>query len=287
MTVIDPGADVPRRLFLLGCPRSRTTVAQTVISQACALVTMWTNWWLASSGTRLLNGPEGEPREVTRPFAQRRVTARLTEMGLTLPEGFRVEEALDRLAIKVGAVGWLEKTPLHVLALDEIEAEVPGAQFVHLLREPGEVVASFLRRAATNPGMRGAAWQAVQGNCEAIWRECALATLGRHGQANHLLIDSDAFVTDPETVTKQVARFVDVPYRAPDDPGRVAQARALEPSPRPWKQDAAGAVRRIEHEDNPELGPLEPQTVQIWRQARDLLRGPNGSARSAAEEVDR
>ena len=115
-----PGADVPRRLFLLGCPRSRTTVAQTVISQACALVTMWTNWWLASSGTRLLNGPEGEPREVTRPFAQRRVTARLTEMGLTLPEGFRVEEALDRLAIKVGAVGWLEKTPLHVLALDEI-----------------------------------------------------------------------------------------------------------------------------------------------------------------------
>jgi len=271
-----------RRVFLLGCPRSRTTVAQTVISQACNLVTMSTNWWLTSAGTRLLNGPEGEPRAVTRPFAQRRVTDRLKEAGVALPEGFRVEEALDRLATETSSAGWLEKTPLHVLALEEIEADVPGARFVHLVREPGEVVVSFLRRSAASPGMRGAAWQGVQANCEAIWRECVLATLERRGKANHLLVGSEGFVADPETVAEQVAGFTGVVYRPPDNPSRVAQARALEPSTRPWKKDAAGPVRRIDHQNTPTLGPLDPWTVQLWRQARELL----GSEESpAAEEV--
>lgn len=284
VTMNDAGMQTPgRRVFLLGCPRSRTTVTQAVISQACALVTISTNWWLTSSGTRLLNGPEGQPREVTRLFAQRRVTARLTQAGLTLPEGFRVEEALDRLAAETGAVGWLEKTPLHVLALDEIEADVTGARFVHLVREPGEVVASFLRRAAANSGMRGSAWQAVQSNCEAIWRECVLATLVQTGKANHLLVDSNTFVTDPEAVVECVAGFVGVPYRSPGNLDRVAEARALEPSARPWKQDAAGPVRRIDHEDTPELGPLEPVTVQTWRQVRHRLDDPKDTIRSAAK----
>lgn len=279
MTEKTAGIRTPgRRVFLLGCPRSRTTVAQTVISQACSLVTMSTNWWLTSSGTQLLNGPEGEPREVTRQFAQQRVTNRLHEAGVTLLEGFRVEEALDRLATETAAVGWLEKTPLHVLALAEIEADVSGARFVHLVREPGEVVASFLRRAVANPGMRGAAWQAVQGNCEAIWRECVLATLQRHGEANHLLVGSEAFVTDPEAVAERVAGFAGVAYRPPDNPGRVAQARAFEPSARAWKQDAAGPVRRIDHWEATHLGPLEPATVRIWRQARELLGAANSSA---------
>jgi Sulfotransferase family len=276
-----------RRVFLLGCPRSRTTVAQTVISQACALVTISTNWWLTSSGTRLLNGSDGEPREVTRPFAQERVKGRLAEAGVALPEEFGVEAALDRLAVEAGAVGWLEKTPLHVLALDEIESEVTGARFVHLVREPGEVVASFLRRAAANPGMRGAAWQGMQGNCEEIWRACVLATLERHNQANHVLVDSEAFVDDPEAVAKRIARFAEVPYRAPDDPGRIAQAGAVEPSVRPWKRDAVGPVRRIEHEDQGQVGPLAPQTVELWQQVRELMNPPNSSTGSAAVGVDR
>ena len=267
-----------RRVFLLGCPRSRTTVAQTVLSQACALVTMSTNWWLTSSGTRLLNGPEGEPREVTRPFAQRRVSDYLKEAGVMLPEGFGVGEALDRLAAESGAVGWLEKTPLHVLAVTEIEADVPGARFVHLVREPGQVVASFLRRAVANPEMRGAAWQRVQEYCEAIWREWVLATLQRYGQANHLLVASEAFVTDPEAEAMQVAGFVGVAYRAPDHPGRVVQAHALEPSARAWKQDAVGPVRRIEHQDSPQLRALDPVTVALWRQVRELLGDVNSPA---------
>jgi hypothetical protein len=88
------------------------------------------------------------------------------------------------LAIVIGAAGWLEKTPVHVLALKEIEAEIAASRMVHLLRDPAEVVASFLRRAAANPDMRGAAWQSDQTRCEAIWRDCVAASLAVAGKAN-------------------------------------------------------------------------------------------------------
>ena len=240
----------PVRALLVGCPRSRTTVAQTVLSQACGLVPVSSNWWLTASVTHLLSGGEGEPREVTRPFARRRVANLLAEVGVELSEGFRVEEALDRLAVTSGAAGWLEKTPVHVLALDEIEAEVAAVRVVHLLRDPGEVVASFLRRAAANPDMRGAAWQSDQDRCEAIWRACAAASLRVAGKANHLLVDAAEFVADPEAVARRVAGFLAVRYLPPENMDRVAAAAAAVPSSRPWKRDAAGPVQVIEHEDS-------------------------------------
>jgi hypothetical protein len=261
-----------RRVFLVGCPRSRTTVAQTVLSQVAGLVTTRsTNWWLEGEGTWLLNGPQGEPREVTRPFAVDRVAEELRRVaGVVLPPGFRVEEALDQLAVASGARGWLEKTPLHVLSIAEIESEVSGARFVHLVRGPEAVVASFIRRAAANPDMRGAAWQSVQGNCEAIWRTCAHATLATRGRSAHLVVDSEAFVADPEGQARRVADFLDLPYRAPDDPARAAVAAAARPSPRPWKKDAAGPVRAFEHRPLP-LRPLEAETVAVWRRVVDAF----------------
>lgn len=260
-----------RRVFLVGCPRSRTTVAQTVFSLAFALESISTNWWLTGSSTRLLNGPEGESREVTRPFARRRVAARLAERGVRLSEGFGVQEALDRLAAESGAPGWLEKTPLHVLAVDEIEAEVAGARFVHLVRDPQEVVASFLRRAAENPDMRGASWQSDQAHCEAIWRACVGASLQHQGRANHLLIDSGAFVMDSEATAQRVATFVNTAYRPSDDPARVAAASHLKASERVWKQEAVGPVRQIEHPMRPNVGPLEAETSQLWARVQALM----------------
>src|SRR5690349_6150327 len=103
-----------RRVFLLGCPRSRTTVSQTVIAQACNLATMAsTNWYLEHASTRLLNGMEGMSRADARRWAHERITTHLRKaIGIELPEEFRLEDALDRLASGTGAPGWLEKTPL-------------------------------------------------------------------------------------------------------------------------------------------------------------------------------
>lgn len=272
-----------RRLFVLGSPRSRTTVVQTVLAQACDLATMAsTNWWLEHRITRVLNGDEGMSRAQARPFAIQRICAHVAAAtGIVLPEPFRIEDALDRLALETGAVGWLEKTPMHVLAIPEIERDVPHARFVHVIREPAAVLRSLIRRARANPGMIGAAFQSRQKNGEAVWRACVHATLQQHGKPQHLVIDSEAFVADPEADAVRVATLLDIDYRTPNDPGRVRAAQAARPSPRPWKSDATGPVRRITHADQIPLEPLDTDTVMLWEHAQHTL----SLARYAAKET--
>jgi hypothetical protein len=261
------------RVFLVGSPRSRTTVAQTVISQACNLATMAsTNWYLEHRSTRLLNGLEGWTRERARPFAVDRVATHVQrETGVVLPDGFRLEEALDLLAAQTGALGWLEKTPLHVLALAEIAAEIPDARVIHVVRDPEAVIASLIRRAHDNPGMLGARHQGNQKNDEAVWRECLRATLQHHGMSNHLVIYSELFVDNPEAEAARAAAFLEVAYRPPHHPDRITAAQAATPSRRPWKRDATGSVRRISHDDDIVLEPLDPETESLWQHAQQVL----------------
>jgi hypothetical protein len=263
----------PRRVFLFGCPRSRTTVGQRVISQAANLATMpSTNWYLEHASTRILNGMEGSSREEARPFAIDRIRTHVREVtGVELPDEFGLAEALDRLATETGSLGWLEKTPLHVLSIPEIEHEIPDARFLHFIRDPEAVVLSLVRRASANPAMFGARHQLDQKHDEATWRACLRASLAQHGRDNHLLVHSEAFVDDPEAVAQRVTRFLQMPYRPPEDPDRAAAAAATVPSHRPWKRDAAGPVRRMEHESDLQLSPLDAETEALWRDAQAAL----------------
>jgi hypothetical protein len=231
-----------------------------------------TNWYLEHRATRLLNGAEGMSRADARPFARDRIRAHLRDtLGIHLPEGFTLDAALDEMAAASGAAGWLEKTPLHVLSIAEIDTDIPDAHFVHLVRDPAGVVTSLLRRARDNEGMVGRAHQSVQANDEAVWRACVRATLEQHGRPGHLVLDSESFLADPETAATRVAGFLHLPYRDPTHPDRVRAQQATRPSHRPWKADAAGPVRSISHPDSITLQPLEPATEQLWDHTRHVL----------------
>ncbi len=268
-----PPDALPCRVFLVGSPRSRTTVSQNIVALACNLATMRsTNWYLGHPITLVLNGPVGETREAMRPRAIQRVADHVRDTtGLLLPAVFRLQDAFDRLATETGSVGWLEKTPIHVLAIPEIEGDVPGARFVHLVRDPMGVVASLMRRARDHPDMFGASYQRVQVNAETIWRACTQATLDCRDKPNHIVVYSESFVDDPETEAARVAKFLDVPYRAPDHSDRIAAARLVVPSHRAWKKDAVGPVRRIEHDDAIRMRDLSLETQALWKKVRSVM----------------
>ncbi|MGH9941825.1 MAG: sulfotransferase family protein [Pyrinomonadaceae bacterium] len=57
--------------------------------------------------------------------------------------------ASDHLARLAGKGRWLEKTPTHVLQIDQIIDSVPGALFVEIVRDPRDVLASKKTRRAS------------------------------------------------------------------------------------------------------------------------------------------
>jgi hypothetical protein len=60
---------------------------------------------------------------------------------------------MDAHAQAHNAQGWLEKSPIHLHYLEELEACYPGADFVHMVRDGRAVCASLLELSLREPSM--------------------------------------------------------------------------------------------------------------------------------------
>lgn len=160
------GSRTPKRIFLVGCARSGTTIAQKFISDAVGALTVpETNFFPALYGdfgyrvfgTRGIRHPASVVRaacDVTWP-RRRAVQASLDALAdaIDVPApvaGARMSgcvdsfvACMDGVAQAAAAGAWLEKSPSHLYYLDYIEQAVPGALFVHILRDGVDTVASL------------------------------------------------------------------------------------------------------------------------------------------------
>jgi len=143
-----------RPIFVVGCPRSGTTLVQCILSASSAAFSLPETHFFASvlQAMAALPGTPIGSREIR--FAR---AAFEGEAELTLPASFwsaletRAElRALDvflavvehfRPAPDLRAI---EKTPRHVLHLDTIAAAFPDAVFVEVVRDPVDVASSLL-----------------------------------------------------------------------------------------------------------------------------------------------
>ena len=147
-----------RKLFLVGSPRSGTTLLQTILTSQSELFTLkethffrhlhrWrpVRWLdhLHLDGARVDAAfrfiTENNALEGSYDWAGVRRLAdacRLFDHLMTNETGLR-----DRR-------GWLEKTPEHMFFIDEIRRYLPNARFVHILRDGPDVVAVQLVDAA-------------------------------------------------------------------------------------------------------------------------------------------
>lgn len=136
----------PKRIFVVGCPRSGTTLVQSVLAAHTSVVTFkeshffsWGYWYIPLLGffPRMTLG------KVFRKF--------LKENGLATPDqavGLAAElkrkkaaekaewfvQFLDRVAQDKGKSVWLEKTPAHVWFIPLLQRIAPDAYFVHVIR---------------------------------------------------------------------------------------------------------------------------------------------------------
>lgn len=72
--------------------------------------------------------------------------------------GVAFRATFDYLTARAGKTRWIEKTPQHVFLVGEILHSVPAAQFVEILRDPRDILASKKKRTrsvrATDPAER-------------------------------------------------------------------------------------------------------------------------------------
>ncbi|HTJ87055.1 MAG TPA: sulfotransferase [Terriglobales bacterium] len=152
-----------KHVFVVGCPRSGTTWLHLLLAQHSQVAT--------TRETHLFDGYLARLDQTWQSYKSRQATVGLTlllseQEFYDLCRNFAME-ALQKLAARnEGATVILEKTPQHVRYAPLILKLIPGAYFIHIVRDPRSVVSSL--RAAAQDWGRSWAFSGVRNNSE-LW----------------------------------------------------------------------------------------------------------------------
>ncbi|MEM9372725.1 MAG: sulfotransferase [Planctomycetota bacterium] len=144
----------------------------------------------------------------------------------------------DRLTGGLDGIRLGEKTPQHWKSIDRILEVFPNARFVHLVRDPRDVVAGLLEMDWwENTSRRGTA---------KYWRntiETALRCLRTDGE-RHMIARYEDLIERPGIVLRSVSRFVGVEFDPAMLDHRAVARRSFQDGEASYKGRTTGAIDR-------------------------------------------
>lgn len=205
-----------KRVFLVGAPRSGTTILQSLLASHPKITSfpetkffhyLWADRLKSKLPDRLHRWLH---QEINRPdlYNESEIYSRqLTSDRIKWFVGI-----LDRLAIEEGNQIWLEKTPEHSYFIKDILNYLPDAKFIHLVRNPLDVIAS-MRQATQTPGSNilwGGEW--TLDFCIERWKSAALISYCLRDSPQHLVVSYEDLLQDKIRFLSQCCYFFDIAY---------------------------------------------------------------------------
>ena len=260
------------RAFLVGCPRSGTTLLQCLLATHSDVAsfpeTRFFTRHVGQYSSRLLDRRPRSILEATRsggaalrlklglsnPSANAYVYRWLSDLGrkdlvpfVSQSPFLRTKlkscvRILDELAIEQGKSVWIEKTPEHVGYLDIIRSVVPGAKVIHILRDGRSVVASICEAARRYPEHWSACFKDVD-VCVSLWNRCLELSIGQETCPNRRIVTYESLVQEPATVMKELCSFLGVEYEETMVESYAAQVSTLTTPIEGWKANVGRPIQ--------------------------------------------
>lgn len=247
-----------RRIFVVGCPRSGTTLVQAMIARHPDVFSLRETYFFESLlGDAQLRWGDREARPTRRWYhraglAQSWGRRRLRQLEQAhaprwwspMPRRWtacvrRYTAMLDDAASRQRRIHWVEKTPNHLLFLDEMADCIPDAQFVHVLRNGVDVVAS-VRDADMHLETRAFSGGMVR--WARRWNHAMEKHLACLGMPRHHLLCIEDLIGDTENEWRRLRDFLEL------DPGKALLARpgceVADAEGEPWKTSAITGIAK-------------------------------------------
>ncbi len=234
------------RVFLVGCPRSGTTLLQSLLAAHPRVLSFpeshfFTEGFGGSRMARLrkrLAGGRHLQRVFTRWLDQ--LAAKGIQPTRAVRPHWRRQAVIDQFTAQLdawtrdaGKNVWIEKTPMHLDHVHQIAPAVPGARFVHIVRDGRAVVESLYRVTRRFPEQWGGP-RSVE-NCVAQWNRCLHLTLHYRNDPAHHIVCYAALIRDPEATLHAVCEFLDLDWQASMLQGAAGTAGDLILAGEAWK----------------------------------------------------
>jgi hypothetical protein len=237
-------SSVPKRLFLVGCSRSGTTLLQSLLAAHPEIIS-----FPESHFFRYLS-PIAKWRErlgLARPSIKEHLEDFYTEICQEDsacvrpgPFTFRMKTyaqafitTLDNKADAQGASIWLEKTPLHLHYVSLIEHYVPDVQFIHLIRDGRDVIASMHEVSHNHPEIWGGA-RSVE-DCLSRWTSDIERTHRHTKKSQHHVVRYRAVATDTEATLQRLCSALGITYAEDMMEGYKKEAKRISRDFEKWK----------------------------------------------------
>ena len=248
------GAERPwvNRIFIVGCPRSGTTLVQTLLGSHSEIYTCRETHFFQrirrAGKSKVLDYLFLDRAQVAWAYALIQ-----SQNGLLLqhhPDQVRsfgsaahfFEGLMSSEATARGRSAWLEKTPAHLFYIRLIRRHISSARFVHVLRDGPDVVASLVDAAQKYP--QAAAWKRY-GDLEtaiAEYNRCLRESAKYFGNAGHVFVRYEHVLDDVDRVYHELLARLDL-----KDEDLCLDLAAIHEkivrSDERWKSNPDGAIR--------------------------------------------
>ncbi|MEA3276734.1 MAG: sulfotransferase [Pseudomonadota bacterium] len=264
--------EVLNRVFVVGCPRSGTTLVQAMTSAHPRVFSLpetffftrafprrWITRHLSWPSIRVRNHFEQYLRDIGRSDLASRYRIKIFQRNYCRP----FVSVMDHLASDELSPIWLEKTPGHLFCIDEITKCIPSAKFIHVMRNGLDVVNSLYK--ATNIDsdkyakfrrykfLRGKFRGLTVPECVEQWNNALRVVTDYYGQNNHITVWYERLTTNPAPELQGLCRFLDLDFDdnmlnpslsfhkivRPDEPWKANNAKRLLRKNAPGNSDSS------------------------------------------------
>lgn len=203
------GPQQPIRCFVVGCPRSGTTLLTSIVSGHPKVLGTLVESHFFSVWRALRRNQDAASKyaEFDR-FRTAMNNEALGAPGDPIPEPSEFIAVMDEIALRENMLGWVEKTPENLHHIDAILAVAPDAKFIHVVRNAGTVLASGFSRSIRN---QSCAWNPAYMRFRSAFNEWMRAmeqTRRWQSHPNHLVVAYAEFCRAPDTEIDRIAQFL-------------------------------------------------------------------------------
>ncbi len=210
--------EIKGRFFLVGCPRSGTTLLQSLIVAHSQITSFPESKFFQKIVTsqsiyEKFNLAPITGRKVFNSFLEDINSSELKNL-LPLNAVFIPQyvasfiKVLDTVTLRQEKNYWLEKTPEHLRRINAIEKLVDGAKFIHIVRNGVDVVASLYEMTQKYPEIWGQPRELEQYINR--WENDVLITSRHLHKPNHILVRYESLLDDPTTTLEEICKFLEV-----------------------------------------------------------------------------
>lgn len=248
-------SNIKGRIFLVGCPRSGTTLLQSLVAAHPQITSfpeskfflrlVYPESWRTRLGLTRIGIASARARpnlvQFLQDIGQQQMLKYLSPNIIFMEQYAKAFiKIIDELAIQQNKQFWLEKTPEHLHRIKYIEHFVPDAKFIHILRNGEDVVASLYEVSHKHPESWSGTWSLDK--CINRWLKDVSISKEYQAKANHLIITYDAIIQDSELVLRQICSFLDIPFDKNIINSRCDAAKKIIRDRENWKQSVEGKI---------------------------------------------